>query len=118
MSCGTFLLFTDSYLSYSLYASLCLRLHSVSSVFQACTISSKYCGRCAYHLPLSSFLRDVLTDATDPTARVYATCIPCRATADRSRRKRSALQALDPNIQPAKRVRCSKTGPQGTTLCP
>jgi hypothetical protein len=81
-------------------------------------MSSKCCCQCAHHLPLSSFLKDVLTDATDPTARVYATCIPCRAKANQSRKKRVALRALDPNIRPTKRVRHLKTGPRDTNPGP
>ena len=121
MAYDRFLLFTCSLQalpSGSPVTCLSLYLHFVHSVFRAGIMSSKCCCQCAHHLPLSSFLKDVLTDATDPTARVYATCIPCRAKATESRKKRAALQALDPNIRPTKHVRYSKAGPQDTPLGP
>jgi hypothetical protein len=78
------------------------------------TMSSKYCSCCIQKKTLSCFLKDALAS---PTSRVYSTCIECRA---KNGKKRTALQALDPNtrpvpnIRPAKRARRSNTGPQPT----
>ena len=100
----------------SCYVPLSLSLRFTLSVFQACIISSKCCSYCAYYLPLSSFLKDILTDAIDPTAYVYTICILCRTKQMKYRKKRAALQALDLNIRPTKRVRRLKTGPQDTPI--
>lgn len=78
-------------------------------------MSSKYCSSCIQKLPLSRFLKDPLAG---PTSRVYSTCIQCRGKTKASKRKRTALQALDPNIQRAKRVRRSDTAPQPTIPAP
>jgi hypothetical protein len=65
-------------------------------------MSSKYCSKCPYKLPISSFLKDALAS---PSSRVYSTCIQCRSQKNTSNsKKRAALQSLDPNVQPAKRV--------------
>jgi ATP-dependent DNA helicase PIF1 len=78
-------------------------------------MSSKYCSICPYKLPLSSFLKDSLAS---PGSRVYSTCIECRSKKNTSNnKKRAALRALDPNIQPVKRIRRSN-GPQPTVTCP
>src|SRR6266498_2216247 len=45
---------------------------------------------------------------------VYSAVVKRRLRA----RKRAALRSLDPNIQPAKRVRCSNTGPQPVIQAP
>jgi hypothetical protein len=72
-------------------------------------MSSKYCSKCPYKLPISSFLKDALAS---PSSRVYSTCIQCRSQKNAyNSKKRAALQSLDPNIQPAKRVHRSN-GPQ------
>ena len=77
-------------------------------------MSSKYCSTCVQKLPISSFLKDTLAS---PSSRVYATCIKCRSYKNASDKKRAALRALDPNIQPpVKRVRCSND-PQPTVTC-
>ena len=60
-------------------------------------------------LPPSCFLKDTLAS---PTSRVYATCIQCRGKSKASNKRRAALRSVDPNIQPAKRVRRLYTGPQ------
>jgi hypothetical protein len=73
-------------------------------------MSSKYCSMCIQKLPISSFLKDTLAS---PSSRVYSTCIKCRGHKNASDKKRAALRSLDPNIQPAKRVRRSN-GPQPT----
>ena len=78
-------------------------------------MSSKYCSACVRKLPLSSFLKDALSS---PSSRVYSTCIQCRGQKKASSRKRATLRSLDPNIQPAKRVRCSNTGPQPVIQAP
>jgi hypothetical protein len=88
-------------------------------------MSSKCCSTCARHLPLVSFLKDSLAS---PDSRVFATCISCRAARKKSAdKKRTALQSLDPNIQPTgiatytrsqKRARHSNTGPQPIVLAP
>jgi len=78
-------------------------------------MSSKYCSSCIQKLPLSCFLKDTLAS---PTSRVYSTCIQCRGNKKASTKKRAALQSLDPNIQPAKRVYRSNTRPQPTVLAP
>ena len=78
-------------------------------------MSSKYCSSCIQKLPLSCFLRDTLAC---PTSRVYSTCIQCRGKSKASNKKRAALRSLDPNIQPAKRVRRSNTRPQTTVQAP
>ena len=121
MAYDRFLLFTCSLQalpSSSLVTCLSLYLHSVYLVFRASIISSKCCCQYTYHLPLSFFLKDILTDTTDLTTCVYATCILCRAKATESRKKQVALQALDPNIWPTKHVRYLKAGPQDTSLSP
>jgi hypothetical protein len=79
-------------------------------------MSSKYCSSCTQKRPLLSFLKDTLAS---PNSRVFATCINCRvAKKKRTNKKRAALQSLDPNIQPAKRVRDSNTGPQPIIQAP
>jgi hypothetical protein len=65
--------------------------------------------------PLLSFLKDALAS---PNSRVFATCINCRAAKKHANKTRPALQSLDPNIQPAKRVRRSNTGPQPIIQAP
>src|SRR5882757_50466 len=78
-------------------------------------MSSKYCSSCIQKLPLSCFLKDTLAS---PTSRVFATCIQCRGKTKASAKKRAALRSLDPNIQPAKRVRRSNTRLQPTVQAP
>ena len=78
-------------------------------------MSSKYCSSCIQKLPLSSFFKDTLTSLS---SRVYSTCIQCRNQRKASNKKQAALQSLDPNIQPTKRVRRSDTGPQPTVQAP
>jgi hypothetical protein len=78
-------------------------------------MSSKCCSACAYYLSLISFLKDALTS---PNSRVFATCIQCRDRKKASDRKRAALQSLDLNIRPAKRVRHSNTCLQPTVQAP
>ena len=78
-------------------------------------MSSKYCSSCIQKLPPSYFLKDTLAS---PTSRVFSTCIQCRGKSKASSKKRAALQSLDPNIQPAKRVRRSNTRPQPTVPAP
>jgi hypothetical protein len=85
-------------------------------------MSSKYCSACIQKLPISSFLKDTLSS---PNSRAFATCISCRASRKKSAdKKRTALRSLDPNIQPAKRVRRSNslqptvTGPKPTYQAP
>ena len=101
--------------SLSFYVSLLSFLTLLFFSFTA-VISSKCCTSCAHHLPLSSFFKDLLTDSADPTARVYAMCILCRTKANANKKKRTILQALDPNIQPAKHVCRPKTCPQESAL--
>src|SRR5271154_2227183 len=62
-------------------------------------MSSKYCSSCVQKRLLSCFL----SDASNPASKVLATCASCRATKGRYS-KRKALQPLDPNIQPKRRV--------------
>jgi hypothetical protein len=57
-------------------------------------MASKCCSKCAYTLPLSSFLKDL----SDPKSRSLLYCIKCRAQATANRNKRKALQSIDPNI--------------------
>ena len=78
-------------------------------------MSSKYYSGCIQKLPLSCFLKDTLAS---PTSRVFSTCIQCRGKSKASSKKRAALQSLDPNIQPPKRVRRSNTRPQPTVPAP
>lgn len=101
--------------AYGLFLSSYSPFYTFTSVL---TMPSQCCTGCAHHLPLTSFLKDTLTDPTDPTARVYRLCLPCRTTATNSKKRRAALQALDPNIQPPKRVRRPRTRPQAVPLCP
>src|SRR5271156_3914271 len=63
-------------------------------------MDSKYCSSCLQKRLLSSFLADA---SANPGSKVFATCIPCRDRR-RSKTKRKALQPLDPNIQPKRRV--------------
>jgi hypothetical protein len=78
-------------------------------------MSSKYCSKCARKLPISSFLKDALAS---PSSRVYSTSIQCRTRKIAfNSKKRAALQSLDPNIQPVKRV-CSFDGLRPTVTCP
>lgn len=89
---------------------VCLSLSSsLRAITSVLTMPSQCCTACARHLPLTSFLKDALTDPTDPTARVYRLCISCRTQAANSKKRRTALRALDPNIPPPKRVRRQKT---------
>src|SRR6266536_1550531 len=78
-------------------------------------MSSKYCSSCIQKLPLSCFLKDTLAS---PASRAYSTCIQCRGRTKALRGKRAALQSIDPNIQPPKRVRRSNTGMQPTVQAP
>jgi hypothetical protein len=100
-------------------------LYVSSLLILSSTISSKmslkYCSNCAQKLPLSCFLKDPLAD---PTSRVYSTCIRCCKRTRANKQKRSALQSLDPNIQPttcsrpAKRVCRLYTSPLPTIQAP
>lgn len=54
----------------------------------------------------------------NPDLRVFATCISCRVAVKKSTNKKRALHPLDPNIQPAKLVCYSSTGPQPTVRAP
>src|ERR1700733_6560329 len=78
-------------------------------------MSSKYCSSCIQKLPLSCFLKDALAS---PISRVYATCIQCRSKSKASNKKRAALQSIDPNIQPTKRIRRLNTGLQPIIRAP
>ena len=78
-------------------------------------MSSKYCSSCIRKLPLSCFLKDTLAS---PTSRVFSTCLQCRSKTKAFTKKRAALQSLDPNVQPAKRVRRSNTRLQPTVPAP
>jgi hypothetical protein len=70
---------------------------------------------CPYKLPLSSFLKDALAS---PSSQIYSTCIQCRSKKNASNgKKRVALQSLDPNIQPTKRV-CRSNSLQPTVTSP
>src|SRR5271170_1598310 len=62
-------------------------------------MDSKYCSSCTQKRLLSCFL----SEASNPASKVLATCASCRATKGRYS-KRKALQPLDPNIQPKRRV--------------
>src|SRR5271154_2066401 len=70
-------------------------------------MDSKYCSCCLQKRLLSSFLADA---SANPGSKVFATCIPCRDRR-RSKTKRKALQPLDPNIQPKRRVPRSTKAP-------
>jgi len=65
-------------------------------------MSSKFCSSCAKKLPHANFLKDA---RSSPSSRVFATCIQCRTKSATAQKKRTALQALDPNVQPSRRVR-------------
>jgi hypothetical protein len=78
-------------------------------------MSSKYCSKCPYKLPISSFLKDALAS---PSSRVYSTCIQCHNQKNTyNSKKRAALQSLDLNIQPVKCIHCSNS-PQPTVTGP
>jgi len=60
----------------------------------------KCCSSCANDRPESLFFK---TPALGINGGLFKTCSKCRATAKASLTKRKALQALDPNIGPAKK---------------
>src|SRR3954452_6588130 len=80
-------------------------------------MASKYCSMCAHLLPPASFL----PGPSHPKRKPFSTCITCRAVdrgRDRSnRKKRKALQSLDPNV-PSKRPALARTKPAEAPLTP
>src|SRR6266536_299574 len=69
-------------------------------------MASKRCSKCARLLPPSSFL----TGPSHPKSKPFSTCITCRAVDRSNRKKRNALQSLDPNV-PSKRPALTRTKP-------
>jgi hypothetical protein len=76
-------------------------------------MDSKHCSTCIQKLLLSSFLKDSTATAN---SHVYATCIQCQQKSMAHRaatsKKQPALQPLDPNIQPSKRLKTCPTHPK------
>jgi len=61
-------------------------------------MDTRYCSVCVKKLSPPFFLRDA---SSLPSSKVFATCYPCREKANmRNKKKRSALQEIDPNIGP------------------
>ena len=57
-------------------------------------MDTRYCSACVKKLSPPFFLRDA---SSLPSSKVFATCYICR---EKSRKKRPALQEIDPNIGP------------------
>lgn len=61
-------------------------------------MDTRFCSICVKKLSPPFFLRDA---SSLPESKVFATCYPCREKANmRNKKKRSALQEIDPNIGP------------------
>jgi hypothetical protein len=61
-------------------------------------MDTRFCSQCIKRLSPPFFLKDA---SSLPSSRVFATCYPCRERrAAQKKRKRPALQEIDPNIGP------------------